>query len=57
MAEVCCLQRDLTKMADIADGSVVLAHLQVAFLCECDNLGLSPCGRPFSCVSCCRLRS
>ena len=50
MAEVCCLQHDLTKMADIADGSVVLAQLQVAFFCECDNFGLSPCGRPFSCV-------
>ena len=34
-------------MADKADGSVVLAQLQVAFLWECDNYGLSPCGRPF----------
>ena len=31
------LQRDLTRMADNADGSVVLAQLQVAFLRECDN--------------------
>ena len=35
-------------MADEADGSVVLAQLQVAFLWECDNKGLSPCGRSFS---------
>ena len=27
------LQHDLTRMADKADGSVVLAQLQVAFLC------------------------
>ena len=27
----------LTRMADKADGSVVLAQLQVAFLWECDN--------------------
>ena len=31
------LQHDLTGMADKADGSVVLAQLQVAFLWECDN--------------------
>ena len=31
------LQRDLTRMADKADGSVVLAQLQVAFLWEYDN--------------------
>ena len=31
------LQHDLTRMADKADGSVVLAQLQVAFLWECDN--------------------
>ena len=31
------LQNDLTRMADKADGSVVLAQLQVAFLWECDN--------------------
>ena len=31
------LQLDLTRIADKADGSVVLAQLQVAFLCECDN--------------------
>ena len=37
-------------MADKADGSVVLAQLQIAFLWECDNKGLSPCGRPFSCL-------
>ena len=37
-------------MADKADGSVVLAQLKVAFLWECDNYGLSPCGRPFSCL-------
>ena len=29
------LQLDLTRMADKADGSVVLAQLQVAFLWEC----------------------
>ena len=37
-------------MADKADGSVVLAQLQIAFLWECDNKGLSPCGLPFSCL-------
>ena len=37
-------------MADKADGSVVQAQLQVAFLWECDNWGLSPRGRPFSCL-------
>ena len=37
-------------MADKADGSVVLAQMQVAFLWECDNWGLSPCGRLFSCL-------
>ena len=37
-------------MADKADGSVVLAQLQVAFHWECDNLGLSPCSWPFSCL-------
>ena len=31
------LQHDLTRMADKADGSVVLAQLQVAFLWECNN--------------------
>ena len=31
------LQHDLTRMADKADVSVVLAQLQVAFLWECDN--------------------
>ena len=31
------LQHDLTRMADKADGSVVLAQLHVAFLWECDN--------------------
>ena len=31
------LQHDLTRMGDKADGSVVLAQLQVAFLWECDN--------------------
>ena len=31
------LQHDLTRMDDKADGSVVLAQLQVAFLWECDN--------------------
>ena len=31
------LQHDLARMADKADGSVVLAQLQVAFLWECDN--------------------
>ena len=30
-------QDDLTRMADKADGSVVLAQLQVTFLWECDN--------------------
>ena len=38
-------------MADKADGSVVLAQLQVAFFWECDNWGLSLCGQPFSCLS------
>ena len=37
-------------MADEADSFVVLAQLQVAFLWECDNLGLSPCGRQFCCL-------
>ena len=37
-------------MADEAGGSVVLAQLQVAFLWESDNYGLSLCGRPFSCL-------
>ena len=37
-------------MADKADGSVVLAQLQVAFFWECDNYGLSSCGWPFSCL-------
>ena len=32
---------DLTGMADEADGSVVLAQLQVAFLWECYNWELS----------------
>ena len=31
------LQLDLTRMTDKADGSVILAQLQVAFLWECDN--------------------
>ena len=31
------LQHDLTRMADKADGSVVLARLQIAFLRGCDN--------------------
>ena len=31
------LQHDLTRLADKADGSVVLAQLQVAFLWECHN--------------------
>ena len=31
------LQHDLTRMADKADCSVVLAQLQVAFLWECDD--------------------
>ena len=30
-------QHDVTRMADKADGSVVLTQLQVAFLWECDN--------------------
>ena len=37
-------------MADKADGSVVLAQLQVAFLWECNNKGLSQCGWSFSCL-------
>ena len=37
-------------MADEADGSVVLAQLQVAFLWECDNQESNPRGRPFSCL-------
>ena len=37
-----------TCMADEADGSVVLAELQVAFFRECINQRLSPWGRPFS---------
>ena len=31
------LKHDPTGMADKADGSVVLAQLQIAFLWECDN--------------------
>ena len=31
------LQHDLTRIADKADGSVILAQLQVVFLLECDN--------------------
>ena len=31
------LQHDLTRMADKADGSTVLAQQQVVFLWECDN--------------------
>ena len=30
-------QHDLTRLADKADGSVVLVQLQVGFLWECDN--------------------
>ena len=29
---------------------MVLAQMQVAFLWECDNWRLSPCGRQFSCL-------
>ena len=36
-------------MADKADWSVVMAQLQVAFLWECDNYGLSLCGLPLHC--------
>ena len=42
------MQHGANGMADKADGSVVLAQLQVAFLWECDNHGLSPCDQPFS---------
>ena len=31
------LQHDLTRMADKACSSVVLAQLQIAFTLECDN--------------------
>ena len=31
------LQHDLTRMADKADASIVLAQMQVSFLWECDN--------------------
>ena len=37
-------------MADKADGSVVLAQLQVSFLRESDNQGFSPMGLSFSCL-------
>ena len=37
-------------MADKADSSVVMAQLQIAFLSECDNKGLTPYGRQFSCL-------
>ena len=42
-------QHDLARMTGEADGSVVLAELQVAFFRECNNQRLSPWGRPFSC--------
>ena len=44
------LQPDLTSMVDKADGSVVPVQLQVAFLWECDNYGLSPSGWLFACL-------
>ena len=50
MAVYVDLQYDLTRMADKADGSVVLTQLQVAFLWDCGNKGLNPFGRPFSCL-------
>ena len=37
-------------MTNEADCSVVLALLQVAFVGECDDQGLGPQGRPFSCL-------
>ena len=37
-------------MSDNADGSIVLAQLQVAFLWECANKRLRLCGRPCSCL-------
>ena len=42
-------QHGFARMTDEADSSVVLAELQVALLRECNNQGLSPWGRPFSC--------
>ena len=37
-------------MADKVDCSIVVALLQVAFVGECDDQGLGPQGRPFSCL-------
>ena len=37
-------------MADEAGRSVVLAPLQVAFFGKCNDQGLGPQGRPFSCL-------
>ena len=42
------LQYDCAWIANKADGSVVLAPLQVSFLCESDNQGFSPVGWNFS---------
>ena len=44
------LQHDFAWVADEADRSIVLAILQVAFLGKCDDQGLGPEGRPFSCL-------
>ena len=44
------LQHDFAWVADGADRSVVLSLLQVAFLRKCDDQGLGPQGRPFSCL-------
>ena len=44
------LQHDFAWLADVADRSVVLALLVVAFLGKCDDQGLGPQGWPFSCL-------
>ena len=41
-------QHDFARMTDEADGSVVLAELQVALFRECVNQQLSPWCWPFS---------
>ena len=44
------LQHDYGRIADKADGSVILAQLQVSFHRESDNKAFSPIGWPFSCL-------
>ena len=43
-------QHDFTRMTAEADGSVVLAKLQVALFRECNNQRLSSWGRTVSCL-------